>query len=228
MTPEEINRINAENKKQYTPKKSVYCKNCMRIREVPRDVNTCPVCNKPFYGKRDYDSFSSSKSIRKTTDLPKFSKGYIIAAVVGVLLCLLAIPSITADEFNRSYSINHSQGDPHVTGILLLIFGGLIIVAVVGFYIYSIADYRLYQNDYEAYVKKHKNVKRQYHTTAYSNQTPLTNNGSAINVPKCPTCGSTNIKKISDLSRGAHALMFGIFSNTARSQFECQNCHYKW
>ena len=48
------------------------------------------------------------------------------------------------------------------------------------------------------------------------------------NVPKCPTCGSTNIKKISSVSKAAHGLAFGLFSKTARSQFECLNCHYKW
>ncbi len=48
------------------------------------------------------------------------------------------------------------------------------------------------------------------------------------NFPKCPTCGSTNIKKISTSSKVFGAAMFGLFSKTARSQFECQNCHYKW
>lgn len=47
-------------------------------------------------------------------------------------------------------------------------------------------------------------------------------------VPKCPTCGSTDIKKISVASKTTHAVMFGLLSKTARSQFECNNCHYKW
>jgi transposase-like protein len=47
-------------------------------------------------------------------------------------------------------------------------------------------------------------------------------------VPTCPTCGSTNIKKISDINRGVHALAFGLFSKTAKSQFYCLNCNYKW
>lgn len=49
-----------------------------------------------------------------------------------------------------------------------------------------------------------------------------------INIPKCPTCQSTNIKKISALKRETHVLLFGIFSKTATSQFECDNCGYKW
>ncbi len=48
------------------------------------------------------------------------------------------------------------------------------------------------------------------------------------NKPKCPTCGSTNVKKISTVSKVAGASMFGLFSKTARSQFKCGNCGYKW
>lgn len=48
------------------------------------------------------------------------------------------------------------------------------------------------------------------------------------NLPKCPTCSSTNIEKISSLDKAAGAVMFGLFSKTARSQFKCKNCGYKW
>ena len=46
-------------------------------------------------------------------------------------------------------------------------------------------------------------------------------------VPKCPTCSSTNIEKISSFDKAAGAVMFGLFSKTARSQFKCRNCGYK-
>ncbi len=49
-----------------------------------------------------------------------------------------------------------------------------------------------------------------------------------LNAPKCPTCQSTNIKKISSAKKATHGIMFGIFSKTAFSQFECRNCGYKW
>ena len=48
------------------------------------------------------------------------------------------------------------------------------------------------------------------------------------NVPKCPTCNSSNIKKISGMKRSIHGYAFGLFSKTATSQFECNNCGYKW
>lgn len=47
-------------------------------------------------------------------------------------------------------------------------------------------------------------------------------------VPKCPTCGSENVKKISTLSKIAGGAMFGLLSKTAKSQYQCNNCGYKW
>lgn len=45
---------------------------------------------------------------------------------------------------------------------------------------------------------------------------------------KCPTCGSTNIQKISATRKVAGMIGFGLFSKTAKSQFECLDCRYKW
>ena len=57
---------------------------------------------------------------------------------------------------------------------------------------------------------------------------PTSTQPSQPNKPHCPTCNSTSIKKISDIRRGVHGAMWGLLSNTARSQFECKNCGYKW
>jgi len=48
------------------------------------------------------------------------------------------------------------------------------------------------------------------------------------NTPKCPTCGSTNIKKISAGSRWLSTGMFGISSSKIGKSMECRNCGYKW
>lgn len=48
------------------------------------------------------------------------------------------------------------------------------------------------------------------------------------NAIKCPTCGSTNTQKISTTAKIAGAATFGLLSKTARSQFKCNHCGYKW
>ena len=45
-----------------------------------------------------------------------------------------------------------------------------------------------------------------------------------LNKPKCPTCNSTNIKKISGLSKAGSVAMFGIFSQKVKKQWHCNNC----
>ena len=49
-----------------------------------------------------------------------------------------------------------------------------------------------------------------------------------LNKPKCPTCQSTNIKKISGLSKAGSVAMFGIFSQKVKKQMHCNNCGYEW
>lgn len=48
------------------------------------------------------------------------------------------------------------------------------------------------------------------------------------NMPKCPTCGSTNIKRISGTKRWLSAGLFGLASSNIGKSMCCQNCGYKW
>lgn len=47
-------------------------------------------------------------------------------------------------------------------------------------------------------------------------------------VPKCPTCQSTNIRKMGGVERGASIAAFGIFSKKINKTFKCNNCGYTW
>ena len=44
------------------------------------------------------------------------------------------------------------------------------------------------------------------------------------NIPKCPICGSTDLKKLSALNRGASVFMWGLGSNKIGKTYECKNC----
>jgi len=46
--------------------------------------------------------------------------------------------------------------------------------------------------------------------------------------PKCPTCGSTNIQKISGTKRWLTTGLFGLASSNVGKTMECKNCGYKW
>ena len=57
-------------------------------------------------------------------------------------------------------------------------------------------------------------------------KTSLTN--QQANIPKCPTCGSTNVKHISTLNRAVSIGVFGLFSSKIGKNYECLNCKAKW
>lgn len=44
------------------------------------------------------------------------------------------------------------------------------------------------------------------------------------NIPKCPICQSTNIRKMSGVEKGASIWAFGLYSNKINKTFKCQNC----
>lgn len=69
------------------------------------------------------------------------------------------------------------------------------------------------------------------------NENPLTpeqiaqNNAVArelLNKPKCPTCQSTNLKKISTTSKLVDIAVWGVFGSKRHKTFHCNHCGYEW
>ena len=54
------------------------------------------------------------------------------------------------------------------------------------------------------------------------------NSARHSNVPKCPTCGSTNIEKISVTKKVTGGFLFGLFSSDVRNTMHCKKCGHKW
>lgn len=57
--------------------------------------------------------------------------------------------------------------------------------------------------------------------------TEITNSKSE-DIPKCPTCGSTNVRKISTGKKAFGFAMVGLFSSNLGKTMECKNCGCKW
>lgn len=45
-----------------------------------------------------------------------------------------------------------------------------------------------------------------------------------VRIPKCPICGSTDLKKLTALDRGISTFMWGLGSNKIGKTYECQKC----
>ena len=57
-----------------------------------------------------------------------------------------------------------------------------------------------------------------------SNHVTISSMKKESNIPKCPICGSTNLKKLSALNRGTSVFMFGFGSNKIGKTYQCKNC----
>ena len=127
-------------------------------------------------------------------------------------------------------------------GGVLAVFGcgiGLLFLAfsVVGLFSDTASGYQKKKDDFGAWKEKEKQrIIKEYDEYAvnmakYGQRTEPAvkyDVNSTNRTIKCPTCGSTNVKRISDTKKATHAIAFGIYSKTAFSQFECEDCHYKW
>lgn len=57
---------------------------------------------------------------------------------------------------------------------------------------------------------------------------PASSRSSQQNIPTCPTCGSTNVCKISTTKKAIGFAAVGIFSSNFGKSMCCRNCGYKW
>ncbi len=57
--------------------------------------------------------------------------------------------------------------------------------------------------------------------------TPILNKSNEY-TPKCPTCSSRDIKRLSNTQKVTSAVAFGLFSGRVRKTFHCNNCKYDW
>ncbi len=48
------------------------------------------------------------------------------------------------------------------------------------------------------------------------------------NIPHCPTCSSTDLKKISTTSKVMNTAMWGIFGTKRHKTYHCNSCGYEW
>lgn len=59
-------------------------------------------------------------------------------------------------------------------------------------------------------------------------QINYTNTQIDLNKPKCPTCNSMNVEKISMTKKVIGGAMLGLLSSDVRKSMHCKNCGYKW
>ena len=59
-------------------------------------------------------------------------------------------------------------------------------------------------------------------------ETEQVKNQPVCNIPKCPTCQSQNIEKITTFDKAISFTVFDVFSRKFGKTFKCKNCGYLW
>lgn len=87
-------------------------------------------------------------------------------------------------------------------------------------YVYSSEHFskKAYNNMLE-YDRKERKRLQEYWDTAGRSEQPK---------PKCPTCGSTDLRKVSVGAKAVSVGLFGIFSQKVKKTWHCNSCGYEW
>lgn len=83
----------------------------------------------------------------------------------------------------------------------------------------DIIEFNLKLSQFESQIKQSQIANKQQNSTTQKMEE---------RVPKCPTCSSTNIKKIGTGERMGSVIMFGILSKKINKTFKCNNCGHTW
>lgn len=189
----------------------VFCPECGKI--LSQYAETCPDCSFPI---AKYVKDANLTDFSKTFVCPKCGSFSTATDVVATIQCdfcgtpmFQTSESTTITISNTSWPKTEDEIDSYIYSLL---------EKCDKVEEYDIEAHRIYKQKLRERVMARR--KQQ------SNQQSAT--PSSTNQPHCPTCGSTDIIKISAAKKAVGAGLFGLFSKTAKSQFECKNCGYKW
>lgn len=220
----------------------IKCPECGR-ENVSDSAEMCPACGfgvKNYFEKikrkEEYSQYLRKKELEQNrvnleekkrnemrmerVTLPKLSGTIYIVLLLGIPGFFLALSELKTDSDMIQDSIDRGNGNPKVTGMILLIAAlSFIGIGIFGL-INHIIEYNLAKKDFETY-KKH----------VIELEDIAINNAKfdmEVNLIKCPNCGSKNTKKISTTSRVTSVAMLGVASGKIGKQYECKQCKYKW
>ena len=89
--------------------------------------------------------------------------------------------------------------------------------------LFSIEEYNKQINKQFEVENKISEYQKKKQLEIQSKNLKIMNNNNCV--PKCPTCGSTNIKKISTANRIVSTGLFGLASSKIGKQWHCNNCN---
>lgn len=81
----------------------------------------------------------------------------------------------------------------------------------------------------ESRIKSYASILNIRRKNMINNLTGYNNSNNNQNIPHCPTCGSTNIRKISGVSKAGSVAVWGVLAvGKVSKQWHCNNCGSEW
>lgn len=180
----------------------IVCPECQN--EMNQYAEVCPKCGFPiqkFMNKNGLNDFTHIKICPKCGSINSSSMPDIIPTRFKCQHCGTQVvqTDIPCEGFRKRYTLENER---EYTASIANKYGG------------NQFSYEMY----DKWVNKmHEDLKKQHQQQ--SNQS---------NIPMCPTCGSTNIEKISAGKKIGGGFLFGIFSSDVRNTMHCKDCGAKW
>lgn len=167
--------------------------------------------------------------IIKITNIPK-RKPFLNFFIIFSVCLIFAILAFIIAIINAPTRTNTS-----ITGILfpVIFFSGVaILILLHGIkqikddrYLYE--NYSNNANEYKLQIAIRKlNKEKQIKNEEIEKQLKYKQNSQ--NIPKCPTCGSTNIRKIGTGERAVSVIGLGLLSKKINKTWKCNSCGHTW
>lgn len=207
----------------------IKCPECGK-ENVSDSAESCPNCGfgiKAYFEKikREEEKQVALENYRKeqeakkeqgiyhliTQKRPKFSVGFIVYMIIAFIFFtwLMLYTPTTYGE------------DPDVFKwvLELLVFIGIPLAFYLPFYNKQIKEYEYQFYHPEEYLEKQEEEGKRYYDSLQKR---------VSNLPKCPSCGSTNISNIGFGERAVSTGLWGINSKKIGKTHKCNNCGNMW
>lgn len=132
--------------------------------------------------------------------------------------------------YSELHMLNTDDGAKKRIDELLSRTNSFIMNEVASNLLFSLEDYKKQiENDKQGYYETVKYHNKQIGEQQAKNLARMQKEKDKQNcIPKCPTCGSTNVEKISIGKKAVGGATFGLLSSDIRNTMHCKNCGAKW
>ena len=214
--------------------KSIYCSHCGYPLSTTKNNNQSTNLTSNKIQKKEEEQISLDKEEQKikeimdATNLPKRKPFINFLLVISIILFII--------DFSLIIALSVAPNGTNNNNISLIFIELVVLIIAIVCFICGISSLKESRNLYNQYHNNPIKYKRQIAIKYYKNiqkeefakKQKQMNQSLSNNIPKCPTCGSTNLKKITATQKASNAVLFGLFGNKRKKQFHCNTCGYEW